>query len=82
MDYKRETEMKITKSQLKDIIQEELNITLNEQADWWVKEMERVLTEVKDLHDAVRKDHPDDLETFEDYFKQNVNMNFPWITKD
>jgi len=73
--------MKVTKSQLKQIIKEEFG-NLNETREgWWVKEMERVLTEIKNLHDAIRRNNSDDLELFEDYFKQNVSMNFPWINK-
>jgi hypothetical protein len=73
--------MKITKSQLKQIIKEELGNLNEADANWWVKEMERVLTEIKNLHDAIGRDKPDDLKLFEDYFKQNVSNNFPWINK-
>ena len=75
--------MKITKSQLKQIIKEEFSNSLSEQSNdnWWVNEMQRVLTEIKNLHDAIGRNNSDDLELFEDYFKQNVSMNFPWINK-
>jgi len=75
--------MKITKSQLKQIIKEEFSNSLREQSNdnWWVNEMQRVLTEIKNLHDAIGRNNSDDLELFEDYFKQNVSMNFPWINK-
>ena len=74
--------MKLTKSQLKQIIKEELG-NLNEAREgWWVKEMERVLTEIKKLHDAIGRDKPDDLKLFEDYFKKNISMNFPWINEN
>ena len=73
--------MKITKSQLKQIIKEELSEAMPAGNDWWVDEMQRVLTEIKNLHDAIRRDNSDDLELFQDYFKKNVSMNFPWINK-
>ena len=73
--------MKITKSQLKQIIKEELSEAIPADNDWWVDEMQRVLTEIKNLHDAIRRDNSDDLELFQDYFKKNVSMNFPWINK-
>ncbi len=79
--------MKITKSQLKQLVKEETSKVLNENKNaqednpWWVNEMQRVLTEIKNLHDAIRTNNSDDLELFEGYFKQNVSMNFPWINK-
>ena len=51
--------MKLTKSQLKEMIKEELG----------------------NLNEAIGRDKPDDLKLFEDYFKQNVSNNFPWINK-
>ena len=75
--------MKITKSQLKQIIKEELDqvqeIAESEQK-WWVKEMKRVLTDLKDLHDATRKDSPQDLELFKELLSTNIGNNFPWIS--
>jgi len=73
--------MKITKSQLRQIIKEESSRVLSEQNNdgWWVDEMTRVIAEIKKLHDAV---DPRDLENFEGLFKTNVSMNFPWICAD
>ena len=65
----------------KETEEEELGNLNEADANWWVKEMQRVLTEIKNLHDAIRRNNSDDLELFEDYFKQNVGMNFPWINK-
>ena len=74
--------MKISKSQLKQIIKEEYSKVLNEQDNsFWVGEMKRILTEIDGLYKAVGRDHPSDLELFEDLFSQNVSNNFPWIKK-
>ena len=72
--------MKISKLQLKQIIKEEYSRVLNEQDNpYWVGEMKRILTEIDGLYKAVGRDHPSDLELFENLFSQNVSMNFPWI---
>ena len=74
--------MKISKLKLKQIIKEEYSKVLNEQDNpYWVGEMNRILTETKQLHEAVGRDHPSDLKLFEDLFSQNVSDNFPWIKK-
>ena len=73
--------MKITKSQLRKIIKEESSRVLNEQNndDWWVDEMRRVLEEMDRLYKAVASRNPDDLELFEDFLQKNVSMNYPWM---
>jgi hypothetical protein len=79
---KRADKMGITKKQLIRIITEEYSKVLNEQDNpYWVGEMKRILTEIDGLYKSVGRDHPSDLELFEDLFSQNVSMNFPWIKK-
>ena len=73
--------MKITKTQLKRRVKEETFKVLNERDNWWVDEMKRILGEIKKLHDAMARNNSDDLELFEDYFKRDINMNFPWVNK-
>jgi hypothetical protein len=76
--------MKITKQKLKQIIKEELGKSLKEEVDspWWVDEMDRVITEIDQLHKAIKRDHPDDLELFEDYLNQNIELTTQAWQKD
>ena len=79
---KRADKMGITRKQLIRIITEEYSKILNEQDNpYWVGEMKRIITEIDGLYKAVGRDHPSDLELFEDLFSQNVSNNFPWIKK-
>ena len=72
--------MKITKSQLKQIIKEETATVISEQDLMdWPKEMKRILTDIKHLHEAIGRNNPDDLEIFEEFFNTNIGGNFPWI---
>ena len=63
-------------SDLMEIIKEELGEVFGEEAEsrWWVDEMRRLITEIDQLHKAIKGDHPDDLELFEDYLNQNIEL--------
>ena len=69
--------MKLTKSQLKQIIKEELlkELRISEGQEWWVDEMKKVMTNAHQIQQRLKRaGKTEELAAFKDFFKRNIDM--------